>query len=162
MTLDAALHWIQNTSLGSTISESSWLFPTIESIHVLAITLMVGSISIIDLRLINVAWRDCVLTELLAEILPVTRVCFLIAAISGGLLFSSHATKYFDNTPFRLKMLLVLLAGLNMLVFHFFGLRSVRDWNSEPRVPRSAMAAGALSLTFWVGVLSCGRWIGFV
>jgi hypothetical protein len=162
MTLDAILHWIQNTSLASTISESSWLFPTIESIHVLAITLMVGTISIIDLRLINVAWRDSALTELLAEILPLTRGGFFIAGISGGLLFSSHATKYFNNTPFRLKMLLVLLAGLNMLIFHLFGLRSVRDWNMGPGVPRGAMTAGALSLLFWVSVVSCGRWIGFV
>ena len=162
MTLDAALHWIQNTSLASTIGESSWLFPTIESLHVLAITLVVGTISIIDLRLINVAWRDCALTELLAEILPLTRMCFFVAAISGGLLFSSHAAKYFNNTPFRLKMLLMLLAGLNMLVFHLFELRSVHDWDIESRVPRGAMAAGALSLIFWVSVVSCGRWIGFV
>lgn len=160
--LDATLHWIQHTSLASTVSESSWLFPTIESIHVLAITLVVGTISVIDLRLINVAWRDSALTDLLAEILPLTWICFLIAVISGSLLFSCHAVKYFHNTPFRLKMLLVLLAGLNMLVFHFFGLRSVRDWDMGPRAPRSAIATGALSLVFWVSVVACGRWIGFV
>lgn len=160
--LEGALQWIQNTSVAVAIGESTWLFPTIESIHVLAITLVVGTIAVIDLRLINLAGSGHALSELLAEILPVTWVCFLTALISGGLLFSSHAIKYFHNTPFQLKMLFVLLAGLNMLVFHVFGMRRVRDWDLAPRVPRHAMVAGTLSLIFWVSVVACGRWIGFV
>ena len=86
---------------------------------------------------------------------------FVGAAITGGLMFIGNATTYAANTPFLIKMGLLVLAGLNMLYFQFVTYRSVGQWDSGRPVP-AARAAGMVSLVLWVGVIGFGRWIGFV
>ena len=89
---DRFLLWLESTPPAIAISESSWLFPGIESIHVLAITLVVGSITMVDLRLLGINLRERPVGELIAEVLPWTRASFAVAVCSGALLFSSNAT----------------------------------------------------------------------
>jgi hypothetical protein len=159
--LQSFCHWLENTPLGSFISGSTWAFPTIETVHVFALVIVVGSIAIVDLRLLSVASRNRSVSQLSNDVLPVTWTCFCLAALTGGLLFSSKATHYLANWPFRLKMVLLALAGLNMLLFHFMTYRSVHHWDDADRAPSAARLAGALSLVFWIGVVVFGRWIGF-
>ena len=156
------LHWLESTSPAIAISESSWLFPGIESVHVLAIALVVGSISMVDLRLLDINLRDRPVGELMAEVLPWTWISFAVAVLTGALLFSSNATHYWGTVPFRAKMLLLTLAGINMMVFHATIHRSVDVWGRRPRTPRAAKISGGLSLGLWIGVVTLGRWIGFV
>lgn len=160
--LDHFLHWLESTPLAIAISESSWLFPGIESVHVLAITMVVGSIAMVDLRLLDVNLRDRPVGELIDEVLPWTWTSFVVAVCSGTLLFSSNATHYWGTVPFRAKMLLLFLAGVNMLVFHATIHRSVAVWGRRPRTPRAAKISGGISLGLWIGVITFGRWIGFV
>jgi hypothetical protein len=160
--LDHFLHWLESTAPAIAISESTWLFPGIESVHVLAITLVVGSITMVDLRLLDVNLRDRPVGELIDEILPWTWTSFAVAVCTGALLFSSNATHYWGTVPFRLKMLLLVLAGVNMTVFHATTLRSVEVWGRQPRTPRAAKISGGVSLSLWIGVIALGRWIGFV
>ena len=91
----------------------------IETIHVIAITLVFGTIAIVDFRLLGLGSNNRPVTELCRDVLPWTWIAFAFAAVTGGLLFVSHATQYFGNTAFRAKMLLMLLAGINMVVFEF-------------------------------------------
>ncbi len=155
------LDWLENLALSRFIVDTPLAFPVIECVHVLAITLVVGSIVIVDLRLLGIASSRRPVTELAAEILPWTWGLFCLALLSGGMMFASNAGTYFFNTAFRFKMLCLALAGLNMLAFHLFTYRSVRNWDKDvPTVP-AAKAAGALSLSFWIGVVLFGRWIGF-
>ncbi len=156
------LIWLEATRPAVSISESSFLFPGIEFVHVLFITLVVGSIAMVDLRLLNLYARNRTVGELLSEVLPWTWVSFVFALVTGGLLFSSAATRYWGLTVFRIKMLLLVLAGINMLVFHFFGQKTVADWGSGADTPRSAKISGSLSLLLWFGIICMGRWIGFV
>jgi len=114
-----------------------------------------------DLRLLGIASRDRGIRELYDEVLPWTWASFICAAIAGSLLFSSSATKYYHNFPFRMKMLLLVLAGLNTAVFQFGTYRGVDKWDREGRVPFGAKLAGALSIVLWIGVVGFGRWIGF-
>jgi hypothetical protein len=100
-------------------------------------------------------------TELTREVLPWTWGLFAIAVASGSLMFISKASAYFANWPFRLKMLCLLLAGLNMMFFHIFTYRSVQLWDQDRPTLMGAKVAGVLSLTFWVCVVTFGRWIGF-
>ena len=152
---------IEASGVGTAIRESTWLFPTVESLHVLAIVLVVGSIMIVDLRLLNVASRQRAVSELMNEVLPWTWIAFVFAVITGSLLFSSAAVKYAGNTQFRVKMLLLVLAGINMAIFHLGSYRKVALWDRASITPTAARIAGALSLTIWVIVVACGRWIGF-
>ena len=154
--------WLEATPLAVKITESEWLFPTIETVHVLALTLVVGSIAVLDLRLIGVANRNLGAMQLSDETLPWTWGAFILAAITGSLMFVSAATKYYANVPFRIKMVLLVLAGINMAIFHRGAWRGVADWNNLVPTPRGVRIAASLSLTFWIGVVVAGRWVGFV
>jgi hypothetical protein len=159
---DAFLHWLESTAPAIAISESSWLFPGIESVHVVAIALVVGSISMVDLRLLDVNLRDRPVGELTAEVLPWTWASFAVAVCTGALMFASNATHYWGTVPFRAKMSLLLLAGINMLVFHATTNKSVGVWGHQAHTPRAAKISGGISLGLWLGVVTFGRWIGFV
>jgi hypothetical protein len=155
------LKWLEATPVALTIRENEILFPWIEAVHVLAIVLVVGTISIIDLRLLGVASLDRAATRLMRDVLPVTWGAFVIAAITGGLLFASNAHNYAHNFFFQGKMMLLAAAGLNMATFHVFGIREVAHWDTMRRTPPAARVAGALSLLLWIAVVAFGRWIGF-
>ena len=157
----AILKWLESTPLSIFILESEWAFPTIESIHVIAIALVVGTISIVDLRLLGLASTKRGFTELSHEVLPWTWLAFAVAVIAGLLLFISHATEYFGNTAFRIKLLLILLAGLNMMYFHLFTCQKVSEWDRSFAVPLAGRIAGGISLLCWIAVIGFGRWIGF-
>lgn len=153
--------WLYDTPWAETVRANELLFPWFESIHVLAITLVLGSIAVVDLRLLGVASRSRPVTKLIGEVLPVTWIAFGIAAITGVTLFASNAVEYYQNFPFRMKMVLLLLAGINMVVFHFVTYRSIGTWDEAPRTPLSARLAGGLSITMWLAIVAFGRWIGF-
>jgi len=161
MDFDRVLNWLQGTPIAVAIRENEILFPWIESIHVLAIVLVVGTISIIDLRLIGVASRNRAVTVLMREVLPYTWTAFVVAAITGSLLFSSNAPKYAHNFYFQAKMALLVLAGCNMVIFHLIGTREIARWGATAQTPAVAKAAGGISLLAWIAVVACGRWIGF-
>jgi hypothetical protein len=159
--LKSILEAVQATSWAVGIAESDLLFPIIETVHVLALALVFGSISIIDLRLLG-RFPHRGVKELSAEVLPWTWIAFVGAVISGGLMFISAAVKYAYMPQFQFKLLLIGLAGINMLVFHFRAYRSVETWDQASVTPPLARAAATLSLVFWIGIVTLGRWIGFV
>jgi hypothetical protein len=161
VSVETFLKAIEDTGLAGQIRESGLLFPLIETAHVMAITLVIGSIAVVDLRLLGVTSKRKPVTELTREVLPWTWGVFAIAVASGGLMFISKASAYFVNWPFRLKMLCLLLAGINMAIFHLFTYRSVRVWDQDRPTLLGAKVAGLLSLMFWIGVVTFGRWIGF-
>ena len=154
--------WLEASAPAIAIAESEWLFPTIETVHVLALTMVFGSIAMLDLRLLGLANRSRGVSQLSGEVLPWTWTAFVVAAFSGALMFISTATTYYENTPFRIKVALLALAGLNMAVFQLGGYRSVASWDKSLPTPRSARIAAGLSLLLWIGVVFAGRWIGFV
>lgn len=161
MDIDGALHWLQNTPVAKTISENEIIFPWIESVHVLAIVLVVGTISIVDLRLLGVASLDRAVKRLMGDVLPFTWGAFAVAAITGSSLYSSDAVNYGHNFFFRGKLILLVLAGLNMAIFHLAGIRDVGRWGATKKTPAAAKVAGGLSLLLWVCVVAFGRGIGF-
>ncbi len=113
-----------------------------------------------DLRLLGIGSRDRAITELNRAVLPWAWVAFAFAATFGALLFSSKASTYYVNLPFRIKMVCLLLAAMNMLVYHLITERDVAAWD-RGRTPPGARLAGAISITLWVVIVATGRWIGF-
>jgi hypothetical protein len=160
MSVEDVLTQLQDLSFPTQIRESGWLFPTIETVHVFALVLVVGSIMTVDLRLLGLANKERSFSELAGEMLPWTWVAFAVAATAGLMMFSSKAVVYYGNIPFRLKMCCLLLAGVNMGLFHWLGTRHVHIWDSK-RPPRAARFAGGASLVLWITIVAAGRWIGF-
>lgn len=158
---ESILEWLGDTSLAGAVRENEMLFPWSESIHVLALCLVVGSIAIVDLRLLGLASRGRPVTKLLKDVLPITWIAFAVAFLTGATLFISQGTIYMANFFFKAKMVLLLLAGINVLVFHGFTAKSVVDWDAAGTVPAGARAAGLVSLVLWTLIVVCGRWIGF-
>ena len=152
---------VEHGTLGELIREDDLLFPCIESVHVLAICLVVGSIAVVDLRLLGFASVDRPVGRLMRSILPITVGAFGLAVAAGSLLFISHASKYLENRFFIAKITLIALAGVNMAVFHLIGARNLDQWENDAMPPPSARLAGGVSLFLWVSVVACGRWIGF-
>ena len=161
MSLDSLYSWLEATGPATAIRENALLFPTIESFHVLAITLVFGTIATIDLRLLCLASRETRVSRLTAGLLPWTWGAFAVAAVTGTLLFSSNANAYAHNIYFQAKLLLMVGAAFNMVVFHWVGSRDLATWDALPSTPARARVAGAFSLLIWIAVVACGRWIGF-
>jgi hypothetical protein len=158
-TLDL-MHSLEHLPFALAIAESTWLFPFFETVHVLALTLVVGSVAMMDLRLLGIGSRDRSITELTRSVLPWTWAAFGVAALCGLMLFSSKAATYYVNIPFRIKIVCLLFAAVNMLVFHFVTGRNIAAWDSG-KTPTAARVAGVVSLTLWVVIVATGRWIGF-
>ena len=164
MTLADFLLALEHTSLAAVMRGErggEWLFPIVETLHVISLAMVFGSIVMVDLRLLGVASRNSTVSGLSREVLPYTWGAFICAIVTGTLLFMSKAHVYFHNLQFQLKFLCMFLAGVNMLVFHFGAYRHVLEWDERHSPPHAAQLAGALSITLWIGVIFFGRWIGF-
>jgi hypothetical protein len=155
-------HAVAKSSVAGFMGGSSWAFPTVETIHLSAMILLVGSITVFDLRLLGLALKRDPVSQLAERLLPFTWTAFGVMALTGTLLFTSDAVvKYCPNPAFRIKLLLILLAGINMSVFHFTIYRNVSKWDHEPSPPLWAKLVGTFSVALWAGVVVAGRWIGF-
>jgi hypothetical protein len=159
--LQEFISYFEKSALADTIRENDLLFPLIESVHVLSICLVVGSILAVDLRLLGLASIRRPASRVISGILPVTWSAFAIAVASGSLLFISNATEYLGNGYFVAKIFLICMAGLNMAVFHGISAKDLPRWENDTAPPIPARLAGGLSILLWVSVITCGRWIGF-
>lgn len=158
----AVCKWLEQTWIGATVRQSLWLFPAIETVHLLGMIVLAGTISIFDLRLIGWAMPQQRVSELAKRLLPWSWAGFAVQVVTGSLLFSSEAIKVYTTPAFRLKMVLIFLAGAHALVFHRTVYRGVKTWDDTGVMPSSAKVAGLVSLSLWVGVVAAGRFIGFV
>ena len=157
----ALLQSLERSSSAVYIAESAWAFPSIETVHVLAVTLTIGTVPVMDLRLLGVASVRQRYAALRRDVLPWTWLAFGTAAVSGCLMFISQATEYFANNAFRVKLALLLLAGINMLVFELVHARDAAQWDSGVPVPWTGKIAALLSLVLWVSIVFFGRRVGF-
>ena len=156
------LNWLQALSLAVFIHKTPWAFTTVEVIHVFAISMVIATIAIVDLRLLGFASTKRPFAELSRQVLPFTWTAFVVAVIAGSLLFISRATDYVVNPMFWIKMALIVVAGINMLIFEFGTVRGVQAWNVKQTPPRAARLAGGISLACWIAVVIFGRWTGFI
>src|SRR5690606_10740117 len=99
--------------------------------------------------------------RLMSDVLPLTWAFFGCAVLTGAILFSSDAVAYSQNIPFRLKLLFLGMAGINVLIFHLLTCRTVVRWDETLRTSAAARLGGAASLLLWASITACGRWIAF-
>ena len=132
-----------------------WAFPIVESLHFMGLALSIGTIAIVDLRLLGLGMRRQTASQLARDLDPWTRAGFAVMLITGPLMFSADAVVYHNNPAFQFKMTCLLLA----LLFHFTIHRKVTRSDVSPTAAR---LAGGLSLALWTAVVGGGRMIAFV
>lgn len=137
-----------------------WAYPTVETIHLVAIACLVGAIVVADLRVLGFS-PLLPAGALLRHAVPVALAAFACAAASGALLFVAHADDLIGNRVFALKIGLIGAAGANAAAFHAGDWGRVAAWEVGRPAPRPARAIAALSLLLWVAVIACGRWIAY-
>jgi uncharacterized protein DUF6644 len=161
MSLVSVVQSIQDSGIAEWMRTSVKAMPIIEAIHVLAAATVFGTIFIVDLRLLGFPNLKRAFTRVSDEMLKLTWGAFFTALITGALMFAANANTYYANTAFRFKMLALLLAGLNMVIFQLVTFRTVGGWNTDVKPPSAARLAGVLSIMVWVTVIFFARWIGF-
>jgi hypothetical protein len=161
MTLHDLALTLGNSGLGIWMRSNVLAMPVVEAAHVLAAATVLGTVLVVDLRLLGFTDRKRAVTVISREMLGFTWAGFGLAVITGVMMFAANANTYYGNTAFRIKLLLLAAAGLNMVIFNLGALRSVVQWDLRQPAPRAARVAAALSVLLWVSVIFVARWIGF-
>jgi hypothetical protein len=162
MILDSALVWLHDTSFGTVIRESVWAEPIIESIHVLTLGVFLGFVILLDLRLLDLVLRRTPVSTVFTQLNPWLFGSFGVMIVTGITLFAGDPVLFYGTIFFKLKMLMLLAAALNVVVFNFTVGRTMLQWDVLPATPRGAKITGMLSLVLWIAVVACGRGIAYV
>jgi hypothetical protein len=153
--------WLANTRGSIALHESIWVYPIVESVHVLALCLFLGLVVVLDLRLLGLTFGRTRVSEITERLLPWTTVGFALMITSGALLFYAIPVRTYHSIFFRVKVAMLLLSGLNVLIFHSTIYRTVGAWDLDAVPPIRARVAGGLSLVLWAGIVVAGRMIAY-
>jgi len=155
MSSESFFEWLNTSPLANAVNGPEWLFPVIQSIHFMGFALSIGTIAIVDLRLLGLGMGRHTASELAADLRRWTLAGFVMMLITGPLMFSADALVYHNNPSFRFKMNCLTIA----LLFHFTAHRKATGPQTPPWL---AKLAGAISLMLWSAVIAGGRMIAFV
>ena len=158
---DALLGALEEGSIGSAIRDSLWLFPLVETVHIVGFSILVGAVILFDLRILGISKRISV--RLLARhLLPWSLAALLLIVPTGVMMFASEATDLVSNRAFVVKMLLLMLAGANAAAFHLGSFRNAELWDQNTAAPAGAKLHAFASMLIWVGIITCGRLIAYL
>ena len=160
MSIHAAMQWLANTEWSIALHESQYAYAVIESIHVWALCLFVGFAALLDLRLVGALFRTVPVSDVARRVLPWTVAGFAVMVVSGVVLFYAIPLRTYHNVFFRIKVILLILAGLNAFVFHHGIYAKVAHWDLVVP-PRPAKMAGLCSLLLWATIIFSGRLIAY-
>jgi len=164
MWFDSFLQWLANTQFSTVMRESTWAEPIVESVHVLTLTMFLGFAILLDLRLLGICLTRKRASEVLAQFNPWLFGGFAVMVMTGVLLFCGDPVSFYDTHPpfFKIKMIMLAVAGLNVLIFNLGIGRNVAEWDSLPRTPVAAKVAGIVSIVLWILIVAAGRAIAYV
>ena len=158
---DSAFAAIERSAFAVAMRQELWLYPSVEILHILGFVTLVGSIAVLDLRLLGLS-RQVPVRGLARHVLPWTLGALIVIVPTGLLMFMAHATDFVTNRAFLLKLSLIFVAGINAALFHVGAFRTVDRWDSGKATPAAAKFHAALSLLTWAGVIACGRLLAYI
>ena len=153
--------WLEQMQWTQDLHGSFYMYNWIESIHVLTLMVSLGSLCIIDLRMLGVAFNNVPATKVSDRLFKPMMIGFVIMFITGVFLFSAIPVRNTQSIWFRIKMILLVAAFINAVLFHRYMQSSVGTWDTAPKPPSRARLAAVLSLSIWAGVVVCGRFIAY-
>lgn len=152
---------LESMPLAVAMRHELWLYPAVEILHIIGFVILVGSICVLDLRLLGLS-RTLPVTALSRHVLPWTFAAFALILPTGLLMFSAHASDFVTNRAFQIKLLLIMSAAINAGLFHSGVKRTVALWDRDAVPPARARLHAAASLLLWFGVITCGRLLAYV
>lgn len=152
---------LERSPLGAAMRSSLWLFPAVETLHIFGLAMLVGSIVSFDLRVLGLT-KTVSVRALERHVVPWALASFALVAATGITLASTKASEYYSNPALRLKLILIVVAGLNALVFHRSVYKRVAEWDTRADAPRGAKLGALASIALWLAVITCGRMIAYV
>jgi len=161
MSLLPFCQWLAGTPGSVALHESFFMYPLIESAHVLTLCVFVGMAAAFDLRLLGVTLRAVPVTDMKRRLGPWMVAGFIVMVTTGVLLFYAIPVRSYQNVFFRAKVVMLIAAGVNAFVFHSNVDRRVAEWDRDIVPPRAARHAGARSLVLWALIIVCGRMIAY-
>ena len=161
MTLLPFCEWLATTTWSIALHESLYMYPLIESTHVLGLFLFAGTIAMVDLRLLGVAFREIPVSEINARILPWTVAGAVVMVVTGVLLFYAIPVRSYQSLWFRFKVVFLLVAAINVWMFHRRVAINQAVWDAYERPPRPARVSAVVSLSMWACVIVFGRMIAY-
>jgi len=156
-----ALEWLKELAWTTAIRESAWGQPIIQTAHVASIVTFAGLVIVMDLRLVGLAFTEAPLTQIQQRLFPWQMAWLVPSMVTGLLLGCLDPPRYYGNVLFRVKLVLLVLAGLNALIFHLRTSRTVGRWDEDPRLTATAWRAGAVSLVLWSAIIVTGRLVAY-
>ncbi len=151
--------WLQHTSLSSAVTGNAWIWPVLETLHFLGLSLLIGTIGLFDLRLLGMG--KGLPPGLLSRLIPWGMAGFAINVITGTLFFVGEPANYVNNIAFYFKMTFVALAGINVLAFYLTMAKKVEALGPDEDAPLGAKVVAVASLALWIGVMAAGRLLTF-
>jgi hypothetical protein len=161
MNLLVLCQWLQSTSLATWIRESLNLYPALYTLHIFGFVVMVTATSVLDLRVLGWGLGDRSVSSVAKLALPWAKAGLAANLVTGFLVFAAQAVDMYTNTAFRWKMLMVLLAGLNIVLVEATIYRTVEDWGQRGTTPAAARLSAMISILLWFGIVAMSRVIGF-
>jgi hypothetical protein len=155
------IQWLNGTSWSLYLRESELAFPLTEAIHLIGLGISVGTIMWVDLRLLGLTMRRERATDVIGRLEPWAFCGFIVMFISGIVLFLGKPENYYTTTAFRIKMMMLPLAGLNVLFFHKRVYPHVAEWDDGAVVPWQGRLVGFVSMTLWLAIIIAGRWTAY-
>lgn len=156
-----AATWVASTPLAELMRTHLWLYPAVEIVHIAGFVVLVGGVTLFDLRVLGFA-RRLPVAALGRHLLPWSVASLGLVVPAGLLLFSADPQSLLDNPAFQLKLALIACAGVNALLFHIGPYRTVGGWSVDATAPARARVQALLSLLLWLAIISCGRLIAYV
>ena len=153
--------WLSETEWSIALHESLYLYPWIESTHVLSICLFFGTLLFVDLRLTGKVFNNLSISAMNRKVLPLTLFGFLVMSVTGLLLFYAIPVRNYQNIFFRIKMFLIVIAGINAFFFHRRMSKEAKIWDKDSSIPRSMKNSAITSLVLWSLVIISGRMIAY-
>lgn len=151
---------LETSGVGRWMREALWAYPAVETVHIIGLALLFGTIVIVDLRLLGLG-RSVSAVAVTRNVLPWTLAGFGVAAVTGSLMFTAHAADFATLPIFLVKMTLIVLGGLNAAWLHVGALKNAGQWEVATLPPRRVRTAAAVSLLLWIGVIACGRLLAY-
>jgi hypothetical protein len=160
ITIVPALEWLEGLAWTTAIRESLW-GPIVQTAHVASIVFFAGLIVVMDLRLVGAAFTDTPAAHLQRRLFPWQIGSLIPSTATGILLCLIDPLRYYGNVLFRVKLVLLAIAGVNAIAFHLTTSRMGERWDEDPKTAAPARAAGAVSLALWFLIIVTGRLVAY-